>query len=156
LPQVGQRQLVVNEHSTVFEGVPFKRVFFRLFGADAGPPVELAGGEAVHLTVALSIDQLLQQVGESIEVTLSFVPPAGDTDQTTATAIDGRFILDRVDDEGNIVERNFRETPLTYDGPGVNRLTVHLPPIDKPGLFLMRFASRAQVENDVRFAVTEA
>ncbi|TCO71317.1 esterase/lipase family protein [Rhodovulum euryhalinum] len=156
LPRIGQRQLVVNEHSTVFEGVPFKRVFFRLFGADAGAPVEVAGGEGAHMTVALSIDQPVQQAGEPIEVTLSLVPPAGDAEQVTTTAIQGRFLLDRVDEDGNIAERGFRETPLVYDGPGVNRLTVHLPPIDEPGLFLMRFASGAQAENDVRFAVTEA
>ncbi|MCO8146609.1 alpha/beta fold hydrolase [Rhodovulum tesquicola] len=156
LPRIGQRQLVVNEHSTVFEGVPFKRVFFRLFGADAGPPVELAGGEAAHMTVALSIDQPVQPVGEPIEVTLSILPPAGEADQQTATTIEGRFILDRVDDEGRIVERGFRETALAYDGPGINRLTVHLPAIVEPGLFLLRFASGAQAENDVRFAVSEA
>lgn len=156
LPRIGQRQLVVNEHSTVFEGVPFKRVFFRLFGADAGPPVEVAGGEAAHMTVALSIDRPVQQVGEPVEVTLSIVPPAGDAGQATAGSIEGRFILDRVDDAGNIVERGFRETPIAYDGPGVTRLTVYLPALDAPGLFLLRFASGAQAQNDVRFAVTEA
>ncbi|TCP43160.1 lipase/acyltransferase domain-containing protein [Rhodovulum marinum] len=156
LPRIGQRQLVVNEHSTVFEGVPFKRVFFRLFGADAGAPVEVAGGEAPNMTVSLSTDQPVQQVGEPIEVTLSLVPPAGAAEPATASAIEGRFILDRVDEEGRVAERGVRETAIAYDGPGVTRLTVYLPPIEQAGLYLMRFASGAQAQNDIRFAVTEA
>ncbi|MDH3263798.1 MAG: alpha/beta fold hydrolase [Paracoccaceae bacterium] len=160
LPHIGQRQLVVNEHSTVFEGLPFKRVFYRLFGADAGPPVEVSGGEAPHMTVSLSIDQPVQPVGQPIEVTLSLIPPAAGPGeapaQATATSIVGKFILDLVDDAGNVVERGHRETPLSYEGPGVNRLTTYLPPLEKPGLFVLRFASAAQAENDVRFAVSEA
>ena len=160
LPRLGQRQLVVNEHSTVFEGLPFKRVFFRLFGADAGPPVETSGGDRPHITVSLSINQPVQGVGQPIEVTLSLIPPAspsGDVGaQATVTSITGKFVLDRVDDEGNVVERGFRETEMSYNGPGINRLTTHLPPAEEPGLFVLRFASSAQAENDVRFAVSSA
>jgi len=159
LPRIGQRQLVVNEHSTVFEGLPFKRVFFRLFEANAGAPVEIAGGDAAHMTVSLSIDQPVQKVGAPIEVALSLIPPAavaGAEPQATATAVQGEFILDLVGADGKVAERGHRKTALSYDGPGINRLTTYLPPVDKPGLFVLRFASAAQAQNDVRFAVSEA
>lgn len=159
LPQIGQRQLVVNEHSTVFEGLPFKRVFFRLFEADAGAPVEVAGGDAAHMTVALSIDQPVQRVGESIEVTLSLIPPAAPGDATpeaTVNSVQGEFVLDLVGEDGRVTERGHRRTALSYEGPGITRLTTYLPPLAKPGLFVLRFASAAQAQNDVRFAVSEA
>lgn len=155
LPHIGQRQLVVNEHSTVFEGMPFKRVFFRLFGADAGPPVEMSGGDGAQTTVALSIDQPVQRVGQPVEVTLSLIPPAG-ADQATQSAIAGDFVVDLVGEDGTLLERGHRRTPLAYEGPGINRLTVYLPAFDKPGLFVLRFAGALQVQNDVRFAVSEA
>lgn len=155
LPAIGQRQLVVNEHSTVFEGMPFKRVFLRLFGADAGPPVEMSGGEAANTTVALSIDQLVQRVGQPVEVTVSLIPPAG-AGQDTQSAVEGNFMVDRIGEDGTLVERGHRRTPLSYNGPGINRLTVYLPAFDKPGLFVLRFAGALQAQNDVRFAVTEA
>lgn len=157
LPHVGQRQLVVNEHATVFEGVAFKRVFFRLFEANAGPPVEITGGDSPHPTVALSIDQPVQRTGQPIEVTLSLIPAAGDpAAQGTATSLEGRFVLDHVDDSGQVVERSHRETPVAYEGPGINRLTVYLPPVEEPGLFVLRFAGALQAQNDVRFAVSSA
>lgn len=155
LPHIGQRQLVVNEHSTVFEGLPFKRVFFRLFGADAGPPVETSGGEDAQTTVALSIDQPVQRVGQPVEVTLSLIPPAGAL-QATQSAVAGDFVVDLVSEDGKLAERGHRRTPLSYDGPGIERLTVYLPAFEKPGLFVLRFAGALQARNDVRFAVTEA
>jgi pimeloyl-ACP methyl ester carboxylesterase len=160
LPHLGQRQLVVNEHSTVFEGLPFKRVLFRLFGGDAGPPVELAGGAEAHMAISLSIDRPVQTVGEPIEVTLNLIPPSTGPDggaplDPISTSLEGHLVLDLVDDEGQIEKRSFRKTPISYQGPGINRLTLHLPGVEEPGLFVLRFAGAAQTENDVRFAVSQ-
>ncbi len=160
LPHLGQRQLVVNEHSTVFEGLPFKRVFFRILGGDAGPPVEFAGGTGADATVTLSIDNPVQAVGETIEVTLTLIPPAAKPGEGTPQiqvldSIEGAFVLDRVNEEGKVEERSFRKTPISYKGPGINRLTVHLPGVDEPGLFVLRFAGEIRAENDVRFAVSQ-
>jgi hypothetical protein len=40
LPRAVQKQVVVNEHTKVFRGMPFKRVFYRLLGGDLGVPLE--------------------------------------------------------------------------------------------------------------------
>ena len=156
LPHLGQRQVVVNEHSTVFQGEPFKRVFFRLFEGDAGPPVEVAG-TAGSRTVALSIDRVVQTAGEPIEVTLNLTPSSVGADGgPRAVSLQGKIVLDLVGEDGRFKERGFRETPVSYDGPEIERLTFHLPALDEPGLFLLRFTGGMQAENDVRFAVTGA
>lgn len=160
LPHLGQRQLVVNEHSTVFQGLPFKRVFFRLFGGDAGPPVEYAGGAEAQATVTISIDSPVQTTGEPIEVTFDIIPPAtkpgeGVPHTPASTSIEGELVLDLVDGEGQVKKRSFRKTPISYNGPGINRLTIDLPGVTEPGLFVLRFAGSIRAENDVRFAVSQ-
>ncbi|MCB9958286.1 MAG: hypothetical protein H6843_06665 [Rhodospirillaceae bacterium] len=161
LPHLGQRQLVVNEHSTVFEGLPFKRVFARLFGQDAGPPVEVDGSGEPEATVALSVDSRVQVAGRPIEVTLDLIAPnpaasQGAAGVPVATTFRGTLILDLVGDSGRIEARGYREIPIAYDGPGINRIAVHLPAVDEPGLFLLRFSGDTRAVNDVRFAVSGA
>src|SRR5262249_34348627 len=40
LPRAAQKQVVVNEHSHVFTGLPFQRFFYRLLGGDLGEALE--------------------------------------------------------------------------------------------------------------------
>jgi phospholipase A1 len=43
LPRAIQKQVVVSEHTKVFRGMPFKRVFYRLLGGNLGIPLESLG-----------------------------------------------------------------------------------------------------------------
>jgi phospholipase A1 len=64
LPVSGQRQIVVNEHGTVFEGRPFRHLFFRLLGGDGGEALELdpLAAQPPGPQIALSLDSPVQRV----------------------------------------------------------------------------------------------
>lgn len=174
----GQRQIVFNEHSTVFSGTPFKRVLFRLLGsnaglpieaesltrirADAGPPIdtglntETASPEPY---VRVSVDGLMQKVSEPVEVNLSFHTNIscsdGDAEVVRIAIVEGKLILDKVEAEDRI-ERGYCSVPVNYTGAPVERLTMYLPPQDAPGIFILRFRGNLKSEGDARYAITSA
>jgi phospholipase A1 len=55
LPRAVQKQVVVNEHSKIFHGMSFNRVFYRLLGGDLGVPLESLGLQEKIKAVRLSI-----------------------------------------------------------------------------------------------------
>ena len=162
LPRPAQRQLVVNEHATVFDGIPFKRVFFRLMGGDAGPPLEaLPGAAEAGPHLALTIDGPVQRARRAIELTIAVVEPAAEFALADVPGrvgrIDGELVIDRLDEDGRraLPEAHAR-IPIRYDGPPVERLTLLLPAIDEPGLFRMRFHGTPPATGPVPLAVSEA
>lgn len=155
LPSVGQRQIVVNEHATVFRGEAFRRVLYRLFGQDAGPPLEVPAAPVP--TLALSVNSPVQKVGRTIDLTLNLVLPGGDPErQPTAGAIKGELILDAMSDKGRPLRGARRRTKVRYDGPPVSRLTLTLDPIAEAGLYRVRWRGAPPADEPVPFAVGPA
>jgi hypothetical protein len=152
LPSIGQREIVVQEHATVFDGKPFRRVFFRLMGGDAGPPLEAMQANEI----ALSLDSPVQAVNRPIELTLAVVSGDADTGAGREEAIQGTIVLEAVDDAGRIAPASLRLIPVAYAGPAIGRLTLQLPAIDKPGLYRLRFDGSPAASREAPFAVCAA
>lgn len=159
LPHVGQRQIVVNEHATVFAGAPFRKVFFRLLGGNDGDAVEEAGrGAAAGVGLALSLDRPVQQVGREIEVALAvhnLDDPLGEVEPAQVDAIEGDLVLETISDAGESAEAVAR-FPVRYAGPPLDRLTALLPGIASPGLYRLRFEGAPAGLAPAPFAVSAA
>lgn len=155
LPAATQRQIVINEHSTVFKGDAFRRVFFRLMGGDAGDPTELALDGKPVPKLRLTVAGPVQRLGQPIEVTLSVEGIDDPTEPTGegVSEIKGRFLFRTLDQSGNELPASFRPVPLAYRGPPIDRLTVRLPGMKKPGFVEVRFEGAPAAPEPVRFAV---
>ena len=145
LPRRVQKQVVVNEHSNVFRGDPFKRVFFRLFGADAGPPLEILPGTAD--TLAISLQRPIFQQGMPVEAVLSAEVPF--------TSLQGTLVFEvrtEEDAAGPVAAR----VPVCYSGPAVATLAVSIEAGLDAGFYELRYeGDRAQVDRMI-FAVSSA
>ncbi|MFS8037788.1 lipase/acyltransferase domain-containing protein [Xanthobacter sp. AM11] len=157
LPKPAQRQLVVNEHGTVFDGRPFRRVFFRLLGGDDGAALE-AAGEPEGPSLVLSLDQPVQPLARDIEVTLKVAGPATGiaAEPVRATSIFGTLVVEAVDEAGRLLAQPPLLQPIAYRGPAIEGLTVYLPPMAEPGLFSLRFEGEPQAPTSVAFAASAA
>jgi pimeloyl-ACP methyl ester carboxylesterase len=143
LPAPVQKQVVINEHANVFRGTPFKRVFFRLFGQDAGVPVEAAEAE---LTINVSLQRQVFRAGEPIELVLSADAPI--------IGIAGSLTIDRISDTDQVEAPATASVPVLYSGPPLPHLALTLPLPLSPGLYELRFeGDRRQTERAV-FAVS--
>lgn len=143
LPRKVQKQVVVNEHSNVFRGDPFKRVFFRLFGADAGVPLEAPVDAATKLTV--SLQRPIFEEGSLVEAVLSSEAPF--------TALKGELVFEvrsETDVAGSVVER----VPISYVGPAVPTFAVSMEVRLPVGFYELRFEGERQQEDRVVFAVS--
>jgi pimeloyl-ACP methyl ester carboxylesterase len=143
LPRTVQKQVVVNEHANVFRGNPFKRVFFRLFGADAGAPEEAILGTA---DLNISLQKQVFAHGSPIEVVLSADAPI--------TALAGRLVFDRISDADAVEQPAVAAVPISYDGPALPSLALTITVDLSPGFHELRFeGDRAQADRAV-FAVS--
>lgn len=154
LPHLGQRQIVVNEHSTVFEGQPFRRVFVRLLGGNEGPALESTVVREMAEAgpkVSLSVDAPVQAVGRPVEVVLSVV---GDAEDMAARVerIAGELTIDAVTEEGRLRERALRRHPIRYEGLPTNRLSLLVPSLEA-GLYSIRFEGEPGDTGRASFAV---
>jgi hypothetical protein len=153
LPQAGQREIVVQEHSTVFDGKPFRTVFFRLMGGDAGPAIELPGSDKAR-EVELSLASPILPVGRPVEAAISIVNPTTGVADKVAS-IEGTMIIDTVDEFGHAkVAVNVPPVKLTYAGPPIERLATYLPAIAEPGLYRLQFIGSPAKSNVAPFAVS--
>lgn len=152
VPCKGLRQVVINEHATVFKGTPFRKVLFRLFGQDAGSPLEampLSGlPDTLHLQ--LSTDAQVYQPGQPIELVLTVVDPVDDIGR--APSIEGVLRLQMVDEAQNDMGAQ-REIPVTAIGGEVSSLTLYLADIQEAGLYLLSFSGDPAAAADIAFAV---
>jgi pimeloyl-ACP methyl ester carboxylesterase len=144
LPRIGQRQIVTNEHSSVFAGAPFRRVFVRLLGADEGPAVEAAAPSA-----RLTVEQPVMMLGRDIEVNLVL------EDAEPEPKLDGRLLVEALADDGGRAIHRESVMPVAYAGPAVAKLTLKLPPIAKAGLYRLAWEGTPAVENRPMFVVAE-
>ena len=160
LPRPAQRQLVVNEHATVFDGRPFRRVFYRLLGGDDGAAVESGLDAQASVTLALSLDQPVQPLGDDIEVTLKVVAPStapmSDTFAARTEIIEGRLVMEAVDEQGHLTGDPPITIPIAFRGPPIDRLTVYLPETPEPGLFRLSFEGSPPAPEPLAFAVSAA
>ncbi|MCP5304946.1 MAG: hypothetical protein H6953_05835 [Chromatiaceae bacterium] len=139
LPHAVQKQVVINEHVSVFRGDPFKRVFFRLFGVDAGIPEEAPRDAASKLAVSLQ-RQIFEQ-GMAIEAVLSSEVPF--------THLTGHLVFE-VRTEEDVAGDTSVRIPISYQGPAIPALALSIEVVLEPGFYELRFeGDRAQEERVV-------
>lgn len=156
LPTRGQRQIVTNEHATVFKGTPFRKVFFRLLGGDAGAALEAAGdGAAASAFLAGSLDSAVYVEGDRPELRLTLHSKASDTGLGTTDKIEGILIVERTNNDGNPEGRHSAQ-PISYAGPSIASLKLVLgaEPLEA-GLYLLRFEGTPAMPDPLPFAVSQ-
>ncbi len=143
LPRAVQKQIVVNEHANVFRGDPFKRVFFRLFGEDAGPPLEAAADAA--FTLAVSLQRQIFQQGDPVEAVLSSEIPF--------TMLRGKLVFEmRTEDDDAGPEVKVVE--ISYQGPAVATLSLSIEANLPAGFYELRYEGDRTQQERVVFAVS--
>jgi pimeloyl-ACP methyl ester carboxylesterase len=145
LPRRVQKQVVVNEHANVFRGDPFKRVFFRLFGADAGTPLEAPADAAFKL--AVSLQRPIFEEGVPIEAVLSAEMPF--------TRLQGDLVFE-VRSEDDVAGPVAARVPISYSGPAVATLAVSIAARLKTGFYELRYEGDRAQEDRVVFAVSRS
>jgi phospholipase A1 len=157
LPVSGQRQIVVNEHSTVFEGKPFRHLFFRLLGGDDGEVLELdtLGAQPPGPRVALSLDSPVQHVDRSVELTLGVFNSAIPAETERVEEIAGTIVLEQISDNPIAEAITVKQTPILYRGPSIDRLAILLSPVERAGLYRLRFEGSPTAANSAPFAVSK-
>lgn len=143
LPRTVQKQVVVNEHSNVFRGDPFKRVFFRLFGADAGAPLEAPMDAAFKL--AVSLQRPIFKQGEPVEAVLSSEVPF--------TTLQGELVFEERTEEdaaGPVATR----VNISYNGPAISTLALSIEASLATGFYELRYEGDRAQEDRVVFAMS--
>ncbi|EPX85129.1 lipase/acyltransferase domain-containing protein [Salipiger mucosus] len=150
LPRAEQKHVVINEHANVFRGLPFKRVFVRLLGGDAGEPLEaleaMEAEAAATNPLQLAIGTAVVPEGDAIEVVAS--------SETPITDLDGRLVFDRITEADRTEDEAVHTQPLRYAGPGVQSLAMTLTPPLPPGFYELRFEGDRPQTDRVIFAVS--
>ncbi|SDE53644.1 Lecithin:cholesterol acyltransferase [Salipiger thiooxidans] len=144
LPRRVQKQVVVNDHAGVFRGDPFKRVFFRLFGQDAGDPREM--GAEVAPTVALTLQKPIFGQGEAVEVVLA----SDDPFKTLA----GALVFEALT-EDDAVDAEVARVPVSYAGPEIATLAMSVTTQLPRGFYELRFEGSHVQADRVVFAVAQ-
>lgn len=152
LPARGQRQIVTNEHATVFRGTPFRKVFFRLMGGNAGEALELAPEDVPIL--AGSLDSPVYAAGEHPELNLTVTTRASADGLGLVSAIGGHLIVELTDEEG-VTETVIDEQPIRYEGAAISSLKLVLSQMTEAGLYRLRFEGEPAMPDPLAFAVTE-
>ena len=149
LPRREQKQVVINEHATVFQGTPFKRVFYRLLGGDRGPALEgvLDALEADAPDLTLSLSSPVQRADSEIEVVMAFAKPL--------KSLTGRLVIEKLDNVGKAEREPARVVEVQYDGPALTKLTFHLEAISAAANYRISFQGDRKAENAPVFVVSE-
>lgn len=145
LPRRVQKQVVINQHADVFRGNPFKRVFFRLFGRNAGSPNEAVAEAA--FTLAISLQRPIFEQGSAIEAVLA--------SEVSFTELKGELVFEaRTEDDtaGDVAAR----VPISYQGPAVATLAVSIDAALARGFYELRYEGDRAQEDRVVFAVSHS
>lgn len=150
LPRAVQNQVVVNEHASVFNGMPFKRVFYRLLGGDLGPPLEALTPEAAEAAgaaepIRLSIPTPIINAGREFEL---LVVPGSAADR-----LDGSLWLQRLNENDTAIQPAEEMSKVSYQGPRISRLRLTMAPISNPGLYQLRYTGAPGSSEPLKFAV---
>jgi phospholipase A1 len=142
-PRLGQKHTVINEHANVFRGDPFKRVFFRLMGDDAGVPTEAPEGAQFQL--AISLQKPVFAEGQPIEVVLS--------SESSISTLEGRLVFEsRTSDDEALAD--VATVLVSYAGPGIYTLAMTMDLTLAPGLYELRFEGDRQQTERIVFAIS--
>lgn len=156
LPSKGQRQIVINEHSTVFKGSAFRRAFFRLLGGDEGAALESA--DKVDLESDLlsgSLDRQTYAIGQEVELTLQVVNRSEADEAQPINLIKGELVLERLD-QADLTPLAVTHLPLDYQGIPLRRLTTLLTTItSSAGLYRLTFEGEPRLREPLPFVVTK-
>ena len=148
LPRAVQKQIVVNEHAHVFQGMPFKKVFYRLLGGDLGPALEkldlAAEAEQEAGAIRMSIATPIVHCAADFELLL--VP------HSPLPAIDGQLTLQKLREDGTPAAPSEEISKVSYGGPPVSWLRLLMPAITTPGLYQIDFSGRPRSSEPLRFA----
>ncbi|MFL1391224.1 alpha/beta hydrolase [Pseudomonas tritici] len=156
LPSKGQRQIVINEHSTVFKGTAFRRAFFRLLGGNDGPALERATSkEAQGTLLSGSLDRDTYAVGQEVELTLQAVDRNLSDGASLIELIEGELILERLDSDHQRPSEVAR-LPLAYNGIPLRRLNTLLDSVTTiPGIYRLVFKGNPSLREPLPFVVTQ-
>jgi pimeloyl-ACP methyl ester carboxylesterase len=148
LPRSVQKQIVVNEHAHVFQGMPFKRVFYRLLGGDLGPALQKLdlddAAEKNAGAMRMSISTPIVQCAKEYELLL--VP------HSPTPSIDARVSLQRLNERGMPAAPAEEVSKVLYEGPPVSWLRLLMPPIVGPGLYQLVSTGTPSMSEPLRFA----
>ncbi|XVN15681.1 alpha/beta hydrolase [Pseudomonas corrugata] len=148
LPTTGQRQIVINEHATVFKGEPFRRAFFRLLGGNVGPAIETVG----EATLAGSLDRPVYEQGEPIEVTLEVLNLNALDGKGRTASIEGELVITDARADAQSPAHTYR---VNYSGPLLDRLSLVIKSNQlAPGLYELRFQGQPTLSEPLHFAIT--
>jgi pimeloyl-ACP methyl ester carboxylesterase len=147
LPRAVQKQVVVNEHSHVFTGVPFRKVFYRLLGGNLGSPLEALLEKEPVDPLRLSIPKPVIEAGKTFELLL--IPPM------PTAPLKGVLRRQKLNEDGSPDGSPHDVSKLEYDGVPVSDLRLTMPPMAEPGWFELRFVGTPTNSTPVRFAVAQ-
>jgi pimeloyl-ACP methyl ester carboxylesterase len=147
LPRAIQKQVVVNEHSHVFTGVPFKKVFYRLLGGDLGAPLQTLLDQEICDPLRLSIAKPIIESGKDFELLL--VPPV------PSAPLNGTLVLQKLREDGSKEGPTQEASRVQYMGPPVSSLRLTMPPIGVPGWFELQFIGAPTNSTPIQFAVAQ-
>lgn len=147
LPRAIQKELVVNEHSHVFTGTPFQKVFFRLLGGDLGDALQRLAPDGAVDPLRLSIPKPVIEAGKTFELLL--IPP-----EPTAL-LQGVLKRQKLKEDGSPDGPPREVSKLEYNGPPVSNLRLMMAPIAVPGWFELQFVGTPTNSTSVRFAVAQ-
>lgn len=150
LPARGQRQIVTNEHATVFKGTPFRKVFFRLMGGDAGAALETS--EVDQPFLAGSLNSPVYSVGDRPELRITVQSKASEDGLSTVQGIEGNLIVERTDAKG-AVEAALATQKVSYLGAEIASLKLSLDTVAEAGLYRLRFEGTPEMPESLAFAV---
>lgn len=143
LPHPVQKQVVINEHANVFRGTPFKRVFYRLFGADAGVPLEAAEEGAM---MSISLQRQVFPQGMPINMVLSA--------ETPMRQLEGQIVFDRITDADAMEQPAVASVPVRYEGPELPSMALTLDLMLDPGFYQVRFEGNLTQDHRAVMAVS--
>lgn len=150
LPSRGQKQVVVNEHSSVFTGMPFKAVFFRLLGGSLGPALESVDRtqESDPDALRLSMPTQVIECGKGFELLL--VPRA------PVQKISGELVLRKLTEEGLLAAGPSEPiAEVNYTGAPVSTLRLSMPALSSRGLYELKFEGEPTTSKALKFAVVD-
>ncbi|WP_349970016.1 alpha/beta hydrolase [Pseudomonas caspiana] len=148
LPTTGQRQIVINEHATVFKGETFRRAFFRLLGGNVGPAIETVG----EATLAGSLDRPVYEQGEPIEVTLEVLNLNALDGKGRTASIEGELVITDARADAQLPAHTY---PVNYSGPLLDRLSLVIKSNNlAPGLYELRFQGQPTLSEPLHLAIT--
>ena len=141
LTRADQRQVVVNEHASVFLGGKVRAALFRLFGRDAGVV------RADDIEVSVSVPTPVIPAGEPFRATLSLDVPV--------ESIEGDLMLQKLDRNGEPEDEGVAVARAEHDAGSIDHMSVSVPGIPEPGFYRLRFEGEQETGRAASLAISK-